>query len=163
VAKHAAVVEWRNGGPDFAAGRYSRAHRWSFDGGAVVPASSSPHVVPPPWSDSAGVDPEEALVAAASSCHMLWFLSLAAKKGFVVERYRDVAEGVTGRNAAGRIAVTRIVLRPEIVFQGARPDPAELHALHEAAHDHCFIAASLSTEIVIAESDTQAGRSQAIS
>jgi organic hydroperoxide reductase OsmC/OhrA len=153
MAKHTAVVEWENGGDGFVRGRYSRAHSWTFDGGAVVRASSSPHAVPVPFSDPAGVDPEEALVAAASSCHMLWFLSLAAAKGFDVTHYRDAAEGHMGRNARGQVAMVRIVLNPAIAFEGRQPAPAELHALHEAAHDKCFIAASLTAEVVVAGPD----------
>jgi organic hydroperoxide reductase OsmC/OhrA len=150
MAKHTAVIEWANGGEGFVQGRYSRAHSWTFDGGAVVHASSSPHSVPLPFSDPAGVDPEEALVAAASSCHMLWFLGLAAAKGFDVTHYRDAAEGHMGRNARGQVAVVRIVLTPAIIFQGRQPEPDELCALHEAAHEKCFIAASLTAEVVVA-------------
>ena len=153
MAKHVAVVEWANGGEGFVKGRYSRAHSWTFDGGAVVHASSSPHSVPLPFSDPAGVDPEEALVAAASSCHMLWFLSLAAAKGFEITHYRDAAEGHMGRNARGQVAVVRIVLNPAIRFQGRQPEPDELYALHEAAHVKCFIAASLTAEVVVARPD----------
>ncbi len=153
MTTHTAVIDWANSGGDFGKGRYSRAHTWTFDGGAVVRASSSPENVPLPFSDPAGVDPEEALVAAASSCHMLWFLILAAAKGFEVKRYRDAAEGHMGRNARGQVAVVRIVLNPTIEFQDASPSPAELHALHEAAHDKCFVAASLTAEIVVAGPD----------
>ncbi|HEY6917513.1 MAG TPA: OsmC family protein, partial [Allosphingosinicella sp.] len=120
-----------------------------FDGGAVVPGSSSPSVVPLPWSDPAGVDPEEALIASASACHMLWFLHLAKDAGYVVTRYRDEAEGVMGKDGEGRIAITRIVLRPEIAFDGAAPDAAALERLHHAAHEACFIANSLKSEIVV--------------
>jgi organic hydroperoxide reductase OsmC/OhrA len=150
MVKHTAVVEWSNGSADFTNGRYSRAHTWTFDGGAAVHASSSPHSVPLPFSDPAGVDPEEALVAAASSCHMLWFLSIAAGEGFDVTHYRDAAEGHMGRNVRGQVAVVRIALNPTITFQGRRAEPAELHALHEAAHDKCFVAASLTAEVVVA-------------
>jgi organic hydroperoxide reductase OsmC/OhrA len=153
MAKHTAVIEWVNDNGGFGTGRYSRAHSWTFDGGAVVRASSSPDVVPLPFSDPAGVDPEEALVAAASSCHMLWFLSLAAGKGLDIVHYRDAAEGHMGRNALGRIAMVRIVLKPAITFHGRRPEAAELRALHEAAHDKCFVAASLVAEIIVAGPD----------
>ena len=149
MTRYRAEIEWRNTGPDFAGNRYSRGHEWRFDGGAVVPASASPENVPPPWSDPRGVDPEEALVAAASSCHMLWFLGLAAEAGYTVERYRDAAEGVMGVAPGGRIAITRITLRPEIGFAGAAPDAAIVASLHEAAHERCFVAASLIAEIVI--------------
>jgi organic hydroperoxide reductase OsmC/OhrA len=148
VADHVATVEWRSDGR-FGDGGYSRAHRWSFDGGAVVPASASPHVVKPPLSDPAGVDPEEALVASVSSCHMLWFLHLARDAGLDVAAYRDEAKGAMGRDDRGRMAVTRIVLRPDIEFAGEPPDAETLERLHHEAHDKCFIANSLRTEVVV--------------
>jgi organic hydroperoxide reductase OsmC/OhrA len=148
VAEHEATIEWEGHG-DFRANRYSRAHNWRFDGGAVVTASSSPHVVPVPMSDPAGVDPEEALVASASSCHMLWFLHLARDAGLEVTRYRDAATGTMARDERGRMAMTRIVLRPEIDFAAAGPDDATLARLHHEAHEKCFIANSLRTEIVV--------------
>ena len=148
MADYLATVEWRaNGG--FRDGRYSRAHQWRFDGDAVVPASASPHVVRPPMSDPAGVDPEEALVASVSSCHMLWFLHLARDAGFDVAAYRDEALGRMGKDERGRMAVTRIVLRPEIDFVGPAPDAAALARLHDEAHERCFIANSLRTEILV--------------
>lgn len=146
MATHSATVEWRSDG-EFASGRYSRAHEWRFDGGAIVPASSSPSVVPVPLSNPAGVDPEEALLASASACHMLWFLSLARDTGFMVESYRDEAEGKIGRDDRGRMAFVTISLRPDIRFDGRAPDAAELEALHHQAHEKCFIANSLRTEI----------------
>jgi organic hydroperoxide reductase OsmC/OhrA len=144
-----AQVRWRRDGQPFTDNRYSRAHAWSFDGGASVPASSSPLSVPLPMSDAAAVDPEEALVAAASSCHMLFFLSLAAQRGFVVDSYADHAVGTLAARADGRKAMTRIVLRPAIAFAGAPPLDAELAQLHHLAHERCYIANSLTTEIVI--------------
>lgn len=144
-----AKLEWRRGTQPFADQRYSRAHEWTFDGGLRVPASSSPLSVPVPMSDPAGVDPEEALVAAASSCHMLFFLSIAAQRGFVVDAYRDHALGFMEKNAEGRIAMTKIALRPDIVFSPAPPSAAELEAIHHAAHAKCYIANSLKAEIVI--------------
>jgi organic hydroperoxide reductase OsmC/OhrA len=148
VADHVATVEWRSDG-GFREGRYSRAHRWTFDGGAVVPASASPHVVAPPMSDPAGVDPEEALVASVSSCHMLWFLHLARDAGLDVAAYRDEARGTMGKDDRGRMAVTRIVLRPQIEFAGEAPEAEALERLHHEAHEKCFIANSLRTEIVV--------------
>jgi len=145
--KHYAKIQWSNDGA--ANGRYSRRHSWTFDGGAIVPGSSSPDVVPVPMSDPAAVDPEEALVAAASSCHMLSFLWVAHKAGFEVGSYVDEAEGEMGRIAPGRMAVVRIVLRPRIAFASAAPDAATLDRLHHEAHEACFIANSLSSEIVI--------------
>lgn len=150
MSEHHAVVRWQRGSAEFTRGRYSRAHEWRFDGGAVVPASASPAVVRAPWSDPAGVDPEEALVAAVSSCHMLWFLSLAADRGFIVESYEDNAVGSMGRLPSGHEAVTDVVLRPRIVFAGERrPDATEIAALHESAHEHCFIANSVKSAIRI--------------
>jgi len=149
MARYVATVEWRRGDAAFVDNRYSRAHVWRFDGGAEVRASASPHLVPAPFSDAAGVDPEEAFVAALSSCHMLWFLSLAARRGFVVERYVDEAVGVMGRNPQGRLAMTRVTLRPDVRFAGSRlPDAAELRDLHDLAHHECFIASSVRTEVV---------------
>lgn len=148
MSKHVAHLNWVSDG-EFASGRYSRRHELRFDGGAVVSASSSPDVVPVPMSDPAGVDPEEALVASAASCHMLWFLALAQQAGLEVTSYADAAEGEMGRIAPGRMAVTRIVLRPQIAFAGRQPDGEELDRLHHEAHERCFIANSLKSEIVV--------------
>ncbi len=148
MSEHGAKVIWRADG-DFGAGRYSRAHEIHFDGGAVVKGSSSPSVVPLPYSDPAGVDPEEALIASASACHMLWFLNLAQRAGLDVTAYEDDAIGSVGRDGAGRTAVTRIGLRPRIAFAGKAPDETVVKHLHEQAHEACFIANSLKTEIVI--------------
>jgi organic hydroperoxide reductase OsmC/OhrA len=149
VSRHVARIVWRSDG-EFTSGRYSRRHEISFDGGAIVAGSSSPDVVPAPMSDPAGVDPEEALVAAAASCHMLWFLDLARRSGLDVAAYRDQAEGEMGRNAAGRTAIVRITLRPDIAFAGPAPDAAAIARLHHDAHERCFIANSLNSEIVVA-------------
>ena len=148
MAEHTAVIEWELSG-DFRANRHSRAHVWRFDGGAVVHGSSSPHVVPLPMSDPTAVDPEEAVVASASSCHMLWFLHLSRDAGFEVVRYRDEAVGRMAKDERGRMAITRIVLRPQIDFAVAAPDPATLERLHHEAHEKCFIANSLRSEIVV--------------
>lgn len=149
MARHLATVEWRRAGAVFSDNRYSRAHVWRFDGGTEVRASASPHVVPAPLSDPAGVDPEEAFVASLSSCHMLWFLSIAAKRGLVVDRYVDEAVGVLAPNADGRLAMTRVTLRPAVSFAGSRvPDAAELRELHERAHHECYIATSVRTDVV---------------
>lgn len=145
-----AKLEWQRNGQDFLGQRYSRAHAWHFDGGAIVPASSSPLSVPLPMSDAAAVDPEEALVAAVSSCHMLFFLSIAAKRGHTVDSYIDHAVGLLEKNAQGKMAMTRITLRPAIAFAGtAPPGEEELHAMHHEAHDKCYIANSLNTEVVV--------------
>lgn len=151
MAKYGATVSWTSDG-EFASGRYSRAHELRFDGGAVVRGSSSPHVVPV-YSDPAGVDPEEALIASASACHMLWFLSLAQAAGLDVASYRDEAIATMGKDDRGRIAVTRIILDPQIVFIGREPDADELARLHHEAHERCFIANSLRTEIVVGRGD----------
>ncbi len=148
MAQHSAEILWLRDEQDFLNNRYSRAHSWRFDGGLEVAASSSPHVVPLPWSDAHAVDPEEAFVASLSSCHMLWFLSLAAKQGFQVDRYADQASGVMARNDEGRMAMTEVVLRPQVSFSGARlPDNQQLHALHHLAHEECFIANSVKTQV----------------
>jgi organic hydroperoxide reductase OsmC/OhrA len=148
MSHYTAQLLWDREGADFARNRYSRRHRLRFDGGAEVLASSSPHVVPLPWSDPAGVDPEEAFVASLASCHMLWFLSLAVKAGYVVDRYTDDAQGVMGRNAAGKMAMTEVTLHPHAVFSGEQqPTRAQLEALHHAAHEECFIASSVTTQV----------------
>ena len=148
MGQHSAEVEWTRGTQDFLDNRYSRRHRLRFDGGVEVPGSSSPQVVPPPLSDPAAVDPEEAFVASLSSCHMLWFLSIAARRGFRVDHYHDAAVGEMGRDAGGRMAMTRVTLRPRVQFSGqTRPSPAELDEMHHAAHAQCFIANSVKTEL----------------
>jgi organic hydroperoxide reductase OsmC/OhrA len=148
MAIHTASVLWERGEQQFLDNRYSRAHVLRFDGGIEVPASSSPHVVPVPLSDPRGVDPEEGFVASLASCHMLWFLSLAAEEGFRVDRYVDDAEGVMGRNADGKRAITRVTLRPAVEFSGEkRPTPEELVRLHHRAHEECFIASSVKSEV----------------
>jgi len=144
---YTAQVSWQRGAAElFTDNRYSRRHHLRFDGGAVVLASSSPQVVPLPASDAAGVDPEEMFVASLSSCHMLWFLSLAAAAGWQVNQYVDEAEGVMGRNAQGRVAMTQVTLRPRVEFTRS-PVNAELLALHERAHQACFIANSVLTQV----------------
>lgn len=145
---HSAEILWSRGDQDFLDNRYSRAHLWRFDGGVEVPASSSPHVVPLPGSRADAVDPEEAFVASLSSCHMLWFLSLAARDGWRVDAYRDQAEGCMGRNAEGRLAMLRVTLRPQVSFAGTAPSREQLDALHHQAHEECFIASSVKTEVL---------------
>lgn len=148
MSEYTAVVTWARNGAVFTDHRYSRVHRWTFDGGLDVPASASPHSVPLPLSSEAAVDPEEAFVAAVASCHLLWFLFQAAKAGFVVESYRDDATGVLARNAAGRMAMTEVTLRPRVAFApGARPSPAQHDALHHEAHDLCYIANSITSTV----------------
>ena len=148
TALHTATIHWQLGDADFLGKRYSRAHTWAFDGGVVVPASSSPHVVPVPMSDAAAVDPEEAFVASLASCHMLWFLDIASRAGYAVQRYEDAADGHMGRNAAGKLVVDVVTLRPRTRFAGACvPDAAALAALHHQAHEECFLANSVRCEI----------------
>ena len=151
MSTYTAIVRWTRSPDDvFAAGRYSRAHEWAFDGGGVVPASASPHVVPKPYSDEAGVDPEEAFIAALSSCHMLFVLDFARRAGFVVDSYEDRAEGVMEKNAEGRIAITRVTLRPHIAWGGDKqPDAAALAELHHKAHEACFIANSVTSKVTV--------------
>ncbi|MGV3724209.1 MAG: OsmC family protein [Actinomycetota bacterium] len=148
MSTHTATITWRrDAAAPFTDNRYSRAHTWSFDGGAEVLGSSSPDSVPAPLSDPAGVDPEEAFVAALSSCHMLWFLSLAARRRWVVDSYVDTAEGVLGKDGDGKTAITRVTLRPVTCFAGAAPNEEELAALHHQAHERCFIANSVKSEV----------------
>jgi len=154
MSEHRATIEWTGGATpvDFAKGRYSREHRWTFDGGVVVEASASPSVVPAPWSSPRGVDPEEAYVASISSCHMLTFLFVASKAGFAVAQYRDEAVGVMTKTAQGVAWVSRVTLAPRITYAGDKqPTAEELARLHHAAHEGCFIANSVKTEIVVAQ------------
>ena len=148
--KYEARVAWARNGAKFTDNRYSRGHTWSFDGGAEVPASSSPSVVPLPLSVAQAVDPEEALIASASSCHMLTLLYVAAKQGFVIDSYVDEAFGVMDKNADGRYFISKITLRPRIEFSGDKQPTAEqLESLHHAAHRDCYIANSVKADIVV--------------
>ena len=143
-----ATLAWQRGDQAFTDLRYSRAHRWRFDGGVEVPASSSPSVVPPPLSEAAAVDPEEAFVASLSSCHMLWFLDFASRRGFSIDAYHDEAIGTMAKNAEGKLAMTLVILRPKVAFSPQRvASEVELQALHHAAHEACFIASSVRTEV----------------
>ena len=145
---YTAEISWQRNGEDFLSNRYSRRHEMRFDGGAVVAGSSSPHVVPLPMSDASAVDPEEAFVASLSSCHMLWFLSIAGKHKFCVDRYVDAASGVMAKNADGKMAMTVVTLRPEVIFSGEHlPTRAELYQLHHKALASCYIANSVKTEV----------------
>ncbi len=149
--EYSAQVVWtRRDTEKYTDNRYSRAHTWHFDGGTVVPASSSPMVVPLPMSHEAAVDPEEAFVASLSSCHMLFFLFHAAKKGFIVDRYDDNAIGTMGKNEKGAMAMLKVVMRPAITFSGDKqPSDEELNALHAQSHHDCFIANSVTTEVTV--------------
>lgn len=148
MGSYTATVTWQRHDAVFTDKRYSRAHRWQFDGGCMVPASSSPHVVPLPFSDASAVDPEEAFVASLSSCHMLCFLSIAAKRGFVVDSYHDEAHGLMEKCSDGKLSVTVVTLRPHAIFSGAPlPSALEIHAMHHEAHEECFIARSVKTDV----------------
>ena len=150
MSEHKATIRWKNTGPDFLKGKYSREHTWSFDGGVTVPASAAPSVVPAPWSNPAGVDPEEAFVAAISSCHMLTFVYLAGREGFQVDSYEDEAVGVMAKSEKGVPWVSSVALHPRIAFGGAKlPGAADLERLHHAAHEQCFIAQSIKTEVSV--------------
>jgi organic hydroperoxide reductase OsmC/OhrA len=148
VSKHSATIQWTGDGGSFVDQHYSRRHVWRFDGGAEVAASSSPHAVPLPYSDPTAVDPEEAFIASIASCHMLWFLSIAAKHGHVVQSYTDEASGTMGRNEEGQMAILRVTLRPQAVFATGAIDPEALRTLHDEAHRSCFIAHSVKATIV---------------
>jgi organic hydroperoxide reductase OsmC/OhrA len=148
MAQHSATISWHRQGASFTDKRYSRGHAWEFDGGTVVPASASPHVVPLPYSVAEAVDPEEAFVASLSSCHLLWFLDIACQSGFVVDSYRDKATGVLARNSEGKLAMTVVTLHPEVIFAGERlPSWDEIEAMHHRAHELCFIANSVKTDV----------------
>lgn len=151
MSEHTALVIWSRGQNEiFTDCRFSREHRWVFDGGATVLASSSPEVMAAPLSVEANVDPEEAFIAALSSCHMLTFLAIAAKQRYIVDSYTDQAIGILSEDARRRFCISRVTLRPQVIFSGPRrPDFRQLEKLHLLAHQHCFIANSVKTEIVI--------------
>jgi len=151
MSTYTAIVRWtRKDDGDFTKGQYSRAHEWVFDGGITVPASPSPHVVPAPWSNVEAVDPEEAFVASLSSCHMLFFIDFARRAGLVLDGYTDEAEGVLEKRADGKMAMTRVTLRPRIQWgDGQTPDGATIADLHHRAHEACFIANSVNTEVTV--------------
>lgn len=149
MAKYVAEILWTlKDGEDFLKGRYSRGHTLTFDGGVEVPASASPHVVGR-WAVEAAVDPEEMLVAALSNCHMLTFLHRARLAGFLATRYEDAAEGIMEEIAPDRLALTKVWLRPAVTWQGAEPDPEQLDRLHHEAHDECYIANSVKTQVMV--------------
>jgi organic hydroperoxide reductase OsmC/OhrA len=150
VSQHRVTIDWRLGDGDFLARRYTRAHRLTFEGGAEVAGTASPSIVPEPYSRRDAVDPEAAFTASLGACHMLWFLDHAGRAGFIVADYVDEAVGTLSPNAAGSLAMTRVVLRPRVRFAGSRtPTRDELSALHSAAHADCFIACSVKTEVII--------------
>ena len=148
MAQHLAEVVWQRNNEVFLDNRYSRRHIIRFDGGTEVPGSASPHVVPLPFSDASAVDPEEMLVASLASCHMLWFLSIAAQRSFRVDSYCDEAVGLMGKNTEHKMAMVQVTLRPSVVFGGEkRPTQNEIEQMHHEAHDQCFIANSVTTKV----------------
>ncbi|MCG9682035.1 OsmC family protein [Vibrio sp. Isolate23] len=150
MSDYSATIRWQRAEHEtFSDNQYSRGHQWQFDGGVSVPASASPHVVPLPYAIEENVDPEEAFIAAISSCHMLTFLGIAAKRRYVIDSYVDEAIGIMEEDDKGRTSVTKVTLRPNIIFSGSKqPDYAQLEKMHHLAHQHCFIANSVKTEIV---------------
>ena len=151
MSKYCATVNWvRGDNEDYTDNLYSRGHHWTFDGGLTVPASSSPYVVPLPYSVEANVDPEEAFVASLSSCHMLFFLSIASNNKYVVDEYIDTAIGVMEKDSSGKISMTKVFLRPKVTFSDdIQPTFEEIERMHHQSHEQCFIANSVKTEVVI--------------
>ena len=150
MSMYTATIRWnRKGDGDFTKGQYSRAHTWEFDGGVTVPASPSPHVVPQPWSDLNAVDPEEAFIASLSSCQMLFFVDFARRAGFIIDDYVDEAQGVLEKRADGKMAMTRVTLHPAVSWEGNPPDEGAMADLHHRAHEACFIANSVTTEVKV--------------
>lgn len=150
MSEYTVRVSWlRDNDERYIDNKYSRSHEWSFDGGVTVPASSSPHVVPLPYSVEANVDPEEAFIASLSSCHMLFFLAIAAKRKFIVDEYIDNPVGVMEKNNYGKISMTKVTLRPKVRFSGEKqPTFEQLEKMHQQSHEQCFIANSVKTEVV---------------
>ena len=150
MSTYTATIRWsREAEPDdFSKGRYSRAHQWEFDG-LTVAASPSPHIVPSPWNDPNGVDPEEACVASLASCHMLFFVDFARRAGLIVDSYTDEAEGELEKRDDGRMWMSRVTLRPKVTWGGEAPDEATVADLHHKAHDFCFIANSVTTKVTV--------------
>jgi organic hydroperoxide reductase OsmC/OhrA len=150
MSEYKATIKWQRTSPDFLKGKYSREHTWAFDGGVTIPASASPAVVPVPWSNPTGVDPEEAFVASISSCHMLTFVYLACKAGFQIDSYEDEAVGKVAKNEKGIPWVSLVQLNPKIAYSGGKlPAPEDETRLHHLAHEHCYIANSVKTEILV--------------
>jgi len=149
MSEHKATIRWHHAQGEFLKGNYSREHTWAFDGGVTVPASPSPSAVKPPYSNPANVDPEEAYVASISSCHMLTFLWVAYRQGIEVTSYEDEAVGVLTKNERGIPWVSSVVLHPRIVYAGGRPSPEVEEQLHHKAHEGCYIANSVKTEITV--------------
>jgi organic hydroperoxide reductase OsmC/OhrA len=150
MSEYVATIRWQRGEQEFIDDRYSRGHQWEFDGGVTVPASASPSIVPLPMSVAENVDPEEAFVASLSSCHMLFFLSLAAKRGFIIDQYTDGAVGYLGKSDDGKMVMTRVVLKPDTSWSGEKiPSQQQIQKMHHRAHELCFIANSVTSEVVL--------------
>jgi organic hydroperoxide reductase OsmC/OhrA len=150
MSNHTATISWKRKDAGFIEGKYSREHTWTFDGGMVLPASPSPSEVRAPYSNPASVDPEEAFVAAISSCHMLSFLYVASRKGFQVDAYQDEAIGVMTKNEKGVRWVSAVTLHPKVTYSGGKiPGPADVEHLHHLAHEECFIANSVKTHVTV--------------
>lgn len=146
--QYTSKILWERNGANFSDNRYSRKHVWRFDGGIEVPASSSPQVVRVPLPDAAAVDPEEAFVASLASCHMLWLLDIAARAGFIIDSYVDDAVGILEKNSAGKLAMTTVTLKPNVIFSGDKlPSREDIERMHHKAHDECFIATSVKSEV----------------
>ena len=146
--QYTSKILWERNDAVFSDNRYSRKHVWQFDGGVEVPASSSPQVVRLPMSEAAAVDPEEAFVASLSSCHMLWFLDIAARAGFIIDLYVDNAMGTLAKNIDGKFAMTVVTLKPHVIFSGEkRPSHDDIQRMHHKAHEECFIATSVKSEV----------------
>ena len=154
MAEHTAAIRWERSGDGFLSGKFSREHVWTFDGGLTVPASPSPHIVPVPYSNPASVDPEEAFVAAIASCHMLTFLYVASREGFQVDSYQDEAIGTMAKNGSGVPWINRVKLSPRIEYSGSKlPASSDEGRLHHLAHEQCFIANSVRTEIIFSPAE----------
>lgn len=150
MSKYTATIKWSRNGQTFIDNKYKRAHRWEFDNGQIISASASPNIVPTPLSDPSAIDPEEAFIAALSSCHMLWFLSIAAKAGYVVENYKDKAEGILAKNNEGKQAITEVSLFPQVTYQkGQKPTEQKDQQMHQQASTQCFIANSVETKVKV--------------
>lgn len=149
MSTYHATIRWARGDDPFANQKYSRGHRWEFDEGLTVPASAAPHAVRAPWSVAAAVDPEEALVAAVSSCHMLFFLAYVSRDGFIAEHYEDAATGEMGKNAEGKVAILSVALHPRLTISGPMPTAEQFAAWHQAAHEECYIANSIRGTVTV--------------
>ena len=146
--QYTSKIIWHRNDAIFSDNRYSRKHVWQFDGGIEVPASSSPQVVRVPLSEAAAVDPEEAFVASLASCHMLWFLDIAARAGFIIDSYVDDAVATLAKNSDGKLAMTIVTLKPHAIFSGEKhPSRDDIQRMHHKAHDECFIATSVKSEV----------------